>query len=164
MTCYLQWEQILFMIMKAFPATSIESGSSPSWTRVWTVDRRSNVVSANGAASRGPWPPPRGCAWQRRRSTRRTHVFWIHQYLWNHGIHQGSAWKYFVILISLSDPSFFEDVLLNDENAMGIWKVRALGTRHQQASWHSCRGEFLRSHMPKCPCFLWSFFPDVSVS
>ena len=90
--------------------------------------------------------------------------FWIHQYQWNHGIHQGWAWKYFVILISLSDPSFFEDVLLNDENAMGISKVRALGTRHQQASWHSCRGEFLRSHMPKCPCFLWSFFPDVSVS
>lgn len=36
-------------------------------------DRRSNVVSANGAASRGPWPPRRGCAWQRRRSTRRTY-------------------------------------------------------------------------------------------
>ena len=33
--------------------------------------RRSSAVSASEAASRGRWPPPLGCASQRRRSTRR---------------------------------------------------------------------------------------------
>ena len=41
---------------------------------------------------------------------------------WKHGIHQGSASKYFVILISLSDPSFLLRMYFCDENAKRVRK------------------------------------------
>ena len=70
------------------------------------------MVSANGAASRGPWPPPRGCAWQRRRSTRRTH-----EHFWNDGMYFGT--RFSLEVFCHFDPSFLLWMYFCDENAMG---------------------------------------------
>ena len=65
---YIQMHMYLYMYKKnAMLKTWVNCPSSDGPVG----SRRSSAVSASEAASRGRWPPPLGCAWRRRRSTRR---------------------------------------------------------------------------------------------